>query len=151
MEIVSTIALISINGTLLAQLISFLIFLWIINRIMFRPLQGVMDERKSFVETIKLDTAEAAADFERLTDELNTKESAVRSEAAALRQEREELGSREAAEIRSSARQEIESIKEKTEIEVAAQVAEARKHLEKESEALAINIMEKVLDRRLVP
>lgn len=151
MEIVSTIALISINGTLLAQVISFLIFLWIINRIMFRPLLGVIEERKSFVETIKLDTAEAVADFERLTDELNAKESAVRREAAELRQEREELGSREAAEMRSSTKQEIESIKAKTEIEVAAQIAEARKHLEKESEALAINIMEKVLDRRLVP
>lgn len=151
MEIVSTIALISINGTLLAQVISFLIFLWIINRIMFRPLLGVIEERKSFVETIKLDTAEAVADFERLTDELNAKESAVRREAAELRQEREELGSREAAEMRSSTKQEIESIKAKTEIEVAAQVVEARKHLEKESEALAINIMEKVLDRRLVP
>lgn len=151
MEIVSTIALISINGTLLVQVISFLIFLWIINRIMFRPLLGVIEERKSFVETIKLDTAEAVADFERLTDELNAKESAVRREAAELRQEREELGSREAAEMHSSTKQEIESIKAKTEIEVAAQVAEARKHLEKESEALAINIMEKVLDRRLVP
>ena len=39
MQIISNIALISINETLVVQLISFLIFLFIINRIMFRPLR----------------------------------------------------------------------------------------------------------------
>ena len=37
MEIVSKIALITINETLVIQLVSFLIFLFVINRMMFRP------------------------------------------------------------------------------------------------------------------
>ena len=53
MQIVSNVALISINETFLVQLISFLIFLFIINRVMIRPLRGVMREREEYVEKLK--------------------------------------------------------------------------------------------------
>lgn len=150
MEIVSNIALITINATLFHQLIAFLIFMFIMNRIMFRPLQGVMGERESLIEKIKLDTADAALEFERLTDELNARELAVRKEAQGVRKELEELGSREASEILESTRQEIESKKEKAEVEINGQISNARKQLQKESETLAVNIMERLLERRLV-
>jgi F-type H+-transporting ATPase subunit b len=66
-----------------------------------------------------------------------------------LKRELEESGSAKSAEIFASVRKEIDAIKEKTEMEVQVQISEARKHLQKESEALAVNIMEKLLDRRL--
>ena len=149
MEIVSNIALISINATLFHQLIAFLVFLFIINRIMFRPLRSVMGERESFMEKIKMDTVDATKEFEHLTATLKAKESTVRSEAQDVRSEIEKQGGREAVEILESARQEISSIKAKVETAVDAQIAEARKKLRQESEALAVNIMEKMLDRRL--
>jgi F-type H+-transporting ATPase subunit b len=149
MEIVSNIALISINATLFHQLIAFLVFLFIINRIMFRPLRSVMSERESFMEKIRLDTVDATKEFEHLTATLKAKESTVRSEAQDVRCAIEEQGGREAVEILESARQEISSIKTQVETAVDAQIAQARKKLRQESEALAINIMEKMLDRRL--
>jgi len=149
MEIVSNIALISINATMFHQLIAFLVFLFVINRIMFRPLRSVMGERESFMEKIRLDTVDATKEFERLTANLKAKESTVRLEAQDVRREIEEKGGREAVEILESARQEISSIKAKAETAVDAQIAEARKKLRQESAALAVNIMEKMLDRRL--
>ena len=151
MEIVSNIALITINATLFHQLIAFLIFLFIINRIMFRPLRGVMDERKSFIEKIKLETVDTAKELECLSDELKSRESAVREESIGVRRELEESGSQEAADIFESTRKEIDLIRKKTEIEIDAKISEAKKHLQKESEALAVNIMEKLLGRRLTP
>lgn len=109
-----------------------------------------MSERESFMEKIRSDAAEANIEFERLTHELNKREVAVRNEAHAVRQELEESGSREAAGILKTTRREIEALKEKTELEISAQISEARSHLQKESEALAVDIMEKLLDRRLV-
>ncbi|MBC8433271.1 MAG: ATP synthase F0 subunit B [Desulfobacteraceae bacterium] len=149
MEIVSNIALISINATMFHQLIAFLVFLFIINRIMFRPLRSVMGERESFMEKIRLDTVDATKEFEKLTATLKAKESAVRAEAQDVRCAIEEQGGREAGEILESARQEISSIKAKVETEVNAQIAQARKKLRQEAETLAVNIMEKMLDRRL--
>jgi F-type H+-transporting ATPase subunit b len=151
MEIVSNIALITINGTLFHQLIAFLIFLFIINRLMFRPLRGVMEERERFIEEIKLDTGDKASELEGLTVEMRKREAAVREKALEIKQQLEEGGNQEAAKIFESTQQEIGSIKEKIEMEVNAQISDAKTHLKKESETLAIGIMEKLLDRRLVP
>ncbi|MFO7554843.1 MAG: hypothetical protein R6W88_06535 [Desulfobacterales bacterium] len=149
MQIISNIALITINETLFVQLLSFLIFLFIINRIMFRPLQHVMTERVNYMDKIKVDTVDAVKEFESLTEKLKAQESEVRKEALRLQRKLEESGSKKGAEILSAARKEIEGIRDRTEMEVKVQVSEARKHLQKESEALAVNIMEKLLDRRL--
>ena len=150
MEIISNIALITINATLFHQLVAFLIFLFIINRIMFRPLRSVMAERDDVIEKIKLDTTNAGDTIERLCDELKERESKVRKEALKVQYELEEKGKQESAEILKSTLQEIELLKDKNEANVNAQIMEARKALQKESDALALNIMEKLLDRRLV-
>lgn len=149
MQIISNIALISINETLLVQLLSFLIFLFIINRLMFRPLQSVRNERADYMDQIRLDTQDAAEELETLTDQLKLKESTVRTQAKGLKQEIEDAGSKQASEIIASAREQIETLKETAEAEVEAQITEARKHIQKESETLAVNIMEKLLERRL--
>ena len=150
MQIISNIALISINETLLVQLLSFLIFLFIINRMMFRPLQNVRSERTNYMDKIKMDTRDAAKELETLTDQLKAQESTVRTQALGLKQEIEASGSMQAAEIIASAREQIETLKETAELEVEAQISEARKHIQKESETLAVNIMETLLERRLV-
>lgn len=151
MQIISNIALITINETLFVQMISFLIFLFIINRIMFRPLQDVMSERVGYMDKLKNDTIDAVAELETLTEKLKVKESEVRAQALELKQKAEESGNRRASEILSAARKEIETIKEKAEMEVEAQISEASKHIHKESETLSVNIMETLLDRRLAP
>jgi F-type H+-transporting ATPase subunit b len=150
MEIISNIALITINATLFHQLVAFLIFLFIINRIMFRPLRSVMAERDDVIEKIKLDTTNAGETIERLNNELKERESKVRKEALKIQNELEEKGKQESAEILKSTLQEIEVLKDKNEATVNAQIMKAKKDLQKESEALALNIMEKLLDRRLV-
>jgi F-type H+-transporting ATPase subunit b len=150
MHIISNIALITINETLLVQLLSFLIFLFIINRIMFRPLQNVMNERVNYMDKIKVDTVDTMQELEDLTEKLEVQESEVRAQALELKRELEESGSAKSSKIFASTREEIEAIKEKAEMEVNVQLSEARKHIQEESEALAMNIMEKLLDRRLV-
>jgi len=150
MEIISNIALITINATLFHQLVAFLIFLFIINRIMFRPLRSVMAERDDMIEKIKLDTTNAGETIERLKNELKERESKVRKEALKIQIELEEKGKQESDEILKSTLQEIELLKDKNEATVNAQIMKAKKDLQKESEALALNIMEKLLGRRLV-
>jgi len=150
MEIISNIALITINATLFHQLVAFLIFLFIINRIMFRPLRSVMAERDDIIEKIKLDTTNAGETIDRLNNELKERESEVRKEAFKVQHELEEKGKQESAEIMKSTLQEIEVLKDKNEATINAQIMEAKKDFQKESEALALNIMEKLLDRRLV-
>ena len=151
MHIASNVALISINATLVFQLISFLIFLFIINRLMLRPLRSVMGERENHINKIRQDIVDTENEFENLTNQLQQKESAVRSEAFQFQKELEDAGKQQAAGILAAARQEIETMRDKAHKEVEAQISEARKDVVKESEALAVSIIERVLDRRMVP
>jgi F-type H+-transporting ATPase subunit b len=108
-----------------------------------------MDERVNYMDQIKVDTVDAIQELEDLTIKLRARESEVRVQALEVKRKLEESGSDKSAEIFASTREEIEAIKEKAEMEVNVQISEARKHLQKESETLAVNIMEKLLDRRL--
>ncbi len=150
MQIISNIALISINETLVVQLISFLIFLFIINRIMFRPLRRVMIERDNHLEKINLDIIDAGESLYSVTDQIKQKKTAVRSEAFEVSEKIREQGMQKSAKMLSAVRAEINDLQSKARTEAEAQLTEARKKLENESEVLSISIMEKVLERRLV-
>ncbi|MBW2090640.1 MAG: ATP synthase F0 subunit B [Deltaproteobacteria bacterium] len=41
--------MISINATLVVQIINFLVLIWILNRILFRPIFKIIEEREGFV------------------------------------------------------------------------------------------------------
>jgi len=151
MQIISNIALISINETLIVQVISFLIFLYIINRIMFRPLRSVMADRENHIKSIQQDIVTADHKLDALADQIRAQESAVKSEAFAQKTSLEEAGGRRADEILAATRKEIEAARDKAQKEVDAQIFEAKKFIKEESEALASSVMEKLLDRRLSP
>lgn len=147
MQIISNIALISINETLIVQVISFLIFLFIINRIMFRPLRNVMDERKSHIDRIQQDIANAHSEYEVLTDQIQVRENDVRNEASEQRQQLTAKGQQQAADIITSARGEISAMKTEAEKEVDLQIAAARKRIQMEAEDLSKKIVATVLHR----
>ena len=151
MQIISNIALISINETFIVQIISFLIFLYIINRIMFKPLRSIMADRKNHIKSIQQDIITADNKLDALADQIRAQESAVKSEALAQKASLEEAGGRRADEIFAETRKEIEAARESAQIEVDAQLIEAKKHIKEESEILMLTVMEKVLNRRLSP
>lgn len=149
MQIISNVALISINETLILQVISFLIFLFIINRIMFRPLRNVMNERETYIENIQKDIVDAENRFEDLANQIQQQEKAVKNEAFEQKESLETSGSRQAVEILAATRKEMNSLKNDAQNEIDAQISAARKHIQKESEDLAKDIIEKLLYRSL--
>jgi F-type H+-transporting ATPase subunit b len=149
MQIISTVALISINETLIFQVISFLIFLFIINRILFRPMRRTMADRETYIENIQKDIIDAQSQIKDLTKQIQKQEKAIRNEAFEQQTKLEASGNQQAEELLASVRKEVNDSKEQARINIEAQIAAARKHIQKESEDLAKNIMEKVLHRRL--
>ena len=149
MQIVSNIALISINETLIVQVISFLIFLFVINRIMFQPLLKTRGDRDQYLNQIARDIVQAKEDVEQYTFEIEERRNTVRSEAFEINKELEAVGNQEATDIVDAAVKEVSTIREDTTQKLEAQIAEARKQVQKEFEPLAIQIMEKILDRRI--
>jgi len=149
MQIVTNVALISINETLVVQLISFLIFLFVMNRLMFQPLRRTMAEREHYIEEMRSDIERADRSYEDALIEIRAQEDAVRKEAFRIRLEHESDAGAEAKKIFESTRAEIFQLKEEAEVEVTRQVETARKTIQSESEELAASIIETILGRRL--
>lgn len=151
MQIVSNIALISINETLIIQLVSFLLFLFIINRMMFKPLSASMAERDAYIHGLGQEIEDTEQEMGNLLDQLASREASVRAEAFKVQKALEDEGAQHAIEIHGKVQAEIARLKQETEADVQSQVEEAKKSLQAESEALALGVMEKMLDRRISP
>jgi len=148
MEIISNIALISINETLIVQVVGFLVFLFVINRIMFRPLRNVMSDRDIHIERVKRDITQAQKEVASITSQIQKQDAATRKEALALKNDLEATGSQQAKEIFESVKKEIAADRKKVQQEIEVRIAEERKTVKKESEGLALNIIEKIIGRR---
>jgi F-type H+-transporting ATPase subunit b len=149
MEIISNVALISINETLLIQLISFLIFLYVFNRVMVRPLHGSVEERKAFVIKVSAEASVFETRLAEISAKIADQEASVVKEAHALRHKIEVEGSSEADHILDLARQNVTRLRKETEAAITAATEKAREDLARESASIAIGIMEKALNRRL--
>jgi F-type H+-transporting ATPase subunit b len=148
MEIISNIALISINETLIVQVVGFLVFLFVINRIMFRPLRNVMSDRDIHIERVKRDISQAQKEVTLFTSQIREQETATRQEAMELKDDLEAAGSQQAKEIFESVKKEIAADRQKVQQEIETRIAEERKAVKKESGDLALDIIEKIIDRR---
>ena len=149
-EITRAVALISINATLVVQLISFLIFMMLISRLMYQPLQDVVAERDRQIERMKEEIKEAEDELEEIFYTIETRTREVKQEAFAVQRRLEKDGAEAANELYADVDSEIGKLNEETRAEVQRQIAEVRQHLAEESERLSKTIMEKALDRRLV-
>jgi len=149
MQIVSNIALITINETLIVQLISFLLFLFIINRVMFRPLRKVVAERNAYIESLQQEIAGQQEELQNISKQIKKKEQQLLGEAHEMSMKHQDAGNIEAAEIIAATRHEVAALKEKTANEINQRIKELNIQLKDESEELALRVMEKILDRRV--
>jgi len=139
--------IISPDGSLVFVLILFIIFVFVMNRILFRPIGRVLDERQNLIEG-SANEARAAqrrheaklADYEATIRQARA-DSYRRTEqqrAAALDERRRLI-----EEAKQHARHEIERAK----AEIESQAAQARRALEMETRAIAERISRTVLGR----
>jgi len=109
-----------------------------------------MDRRVKHIDRINQDIVDAEGEIERLTRQIEEERLAVLRDAQTFVRELEEAGAKQAEAIFASAKEVIDKLKDTTKTEIDLQISEAKKHIKEESETLAIHIMEKIVDRRLV-
>ncbi len=149
MEIVSNIALISINETLIIQLISFLIFLFLINRIMFRPLRGAKNTRDEHLRRLENEISKANGEMASISHEIQAREAIVKQEAYDQRDLSEKAGKEHADEILTAARAEIRSLRQENKSRIDQRLTAARLEIQHQAESLSKIIMAKLLDRKI--
>jgi len=141
--------MISINATLLAQVIHFLILMFILNRLMFQPLLKLIRDRKEYTEETSKRIKSIENDAERLRQEFISKENDARKSATEERAEYRGEGIFESNELIDKSRKEVEAIKAKADKEIDADVEKTQPLLNEEAAVLAGEITERVIGRRL--
>ena len=149
MEIVAQTELVSINATMVVQVLSFLIFLFLIQRVMFRPLRTVMDDRRVHLKQIEREIKTQEARLAELSSKMQKEAAALKAEAFSESEKMETAGKLEARSILKQTRADIEVQQRKANEDIQRRIETVQQELAKEAETLAAVIMEKILERRL--
>jgi F-type H+-transporting ATPase subunit b len=151
MEIVSQTELVSINATMLVQGGSFLIFLFVITRIMFRPLLRTMEDRSAHVRQLKKEMALQEQQIDEMSATLAKEEKKLKAQVFLESEQQESSAKQEAQALIRQAREEIGTQQRAATESIRGRIEAARKQLASETEPLVLTIMEKILGRRLQP
>jgi len=115
--------MISINATLVVQIVNFLILIWILNRILFRPIFKIIDEREDFIASSK-------ADIERIEAEAMGKIRTYENRMSEARAEARERRDTARGEANTSAREIMDRAKAEAQDHISAIQTEAAEAVE---------------------
>ena len=141
--------MISINATLLVQLIHFLLLLFIMNRLMLQPLLKVIREREAYTDNTKSEIKDIEVKIGQLKEQFIAKENDARKDAAQERTDIMSVGMNEADGFLNESREEVSVIRQQAEKEVEAEVSKTQPLLADQASTLVSGIMEKIIGRRI--
>lgn len=142
-------SLIEINGSLVVQLISFLLLLVLLYRFVYTPLLAALDARAGAIKQQLAEAQAAREAAQRQLAEFEAKLQAAQAEAQGVR----DRALREAADLRErltgEARQEATRLLDSARGEIAQDVRRAKAELRTEVGALAVDIAERLIQKSL--
>lgn len=139
----------NITVTLIAQMLAFLLLIWFVNKVMWKPMMGLMEARQKKIadglaaaEKGKQEQADAEKRAAELVEESKQKAADILAQAQRRAKEIEE-------EAKENAKVEAERIKTAAEAEIEREVNQAREHLRAQVGSIAIAGAEKVLKQQI--
>ena len=141
--------LISLDKSLFIQMINFAILLFILVKLLYRPLLAKMEERSQAIRK-SLDEAQAArAEAQREREEHAGRLQAAHAEAQAIRAAALKDAAEEQRKLVDAARAEAARLVESARNELAQDVRRARQELRQEVSDLAITVAERLIRKSL--
>ncbi|QCU91040.1 F0F1 ATP synthase subunit B [Thiomicrorhabdus sediminis] len=139
----------SINATLLIQIIAFIALIWFVNKVLWGPLSKLMEERQKKIA----DGLSAAEKGKHELELAEQKAKEVLKEAKAQAQnvlsQAEKRSSEIVEDAKVKAAEEADRIKASAQAEIEQEVSRAREDLRKEVAAIAISGAEKILAKEI--
>jgi F-type H+-transporting ATPase subunit b len=141
--------MISINATLVLQVIHFLVLVFVLNRLMLQPLLRLIDERTQYIVNTKTEIENLEEETARLRDEFVAKETDARIEATQERAQLRSMGISETEEVLNTSRKEVASIRAEADQKAEKEFRKTQPFLDGQAAVLAEEIVEKVIGRRI--
>jgi F-type H+-transporting ATPase subunit b len=141
--------MISINATLVVQVIQFLILVFILNRLMIQPILKMIDERALFIEKSKTEIDDIERETDRLRREFFSVQDDAKRNATEERNQLRSLGMNEADAFLEDSREKIALIRSEADGEAMKEIEKTQPLLRDEASVLADDIIERVIGRRI--
>jgi F-type H+-transporting ATPase subunit b len=141
--------LINIDKSLIIQMINFAILLFVLHRLLYKPLMATMEERSNAIKK-SLDEAQAArAEATRQQEENAARLKAAYAEAAAIHDQARKEAAEEHRRLVEAARAESQRMMESAKAQLDADVRRAREDLRREVSEIAVAVAEKLVRKSL--
>jgi F-type H+-transporting ATPase subunit b len=129
--------LLSLDGTLVVQLINFLVFLVVLNVIFLKPVGAAIAKRRAYIDAVARDIEQFEADIKTLHGQADERRAGARREADATIAEARSQAQTEAAAMGADFSTRAAALVEAAHATVAREVAQARENEEHIVESLA--------------
>jgi F-type H+-transporting ATPase subunit b len=137
--------MLSLDGTLIVQLVNFIVFLAILNAIFFKPVGAAIAKRRAYIDGLKHDIEQTQMDAKMLRAQAEERRAAARREAEeAIARARVATGAETDALVTAAQTQAAEIVA-KAHAEVAREVEATRAQEPRIVDALAGELLERAI------
>lgn len=133
--------------TLLIQIVTFLLLIYILNHLLFKPILSIIDRRKKQLEELENEIKLFNDSVNKRISEYDEKLKQAKTNASELKKEIIKEGDDQAKSIVDIVRGEIPLMTEEFQKKMEKEMQAARKILDNQSRKLSLEIAEKVLGR----
>lgn len=136
---------------ILSQAISFVLLVVILRKLAWRPLLGMLDQRRARIEDELRQIAQSKAELARLQDDYTKRLAKIEDEARTKIQQAMLEGKRIAIELQEQARAQGYEIMNKAKDTVELELAKAKVTLRDQVATMTMDAVERILRRKLDP
>lgn len=141
--------MVDIDYTLFIQLVLFLLLIWILNQVLYKPLLRIMDRRKEILDKAQEEVKTVQETIDRRVAEYEEKIRAAKMEAMGQKGDLAKEGTQAAKVITDKAKAEISGMMGEFQGKLEKELASARELLRNQSLRISSEIAEKVLGRSI--
>lgn len=138
-----------ILSEIITQALGFLLLVWVLKRLFWKPVLGALEARRQKIEASLLQIENSRKEMEGLRSDYEKRLEKIEEEARAKLQSAIDDGRRISREIQDKAREDAKNVLEGSKENLALEVAKARVELRREIAELTLLTTEKLLREKL--
>ena len=141
--------MIELNWTLGAQIINFLVLVYLLNLVLFRPIRKSLQERQARMQANEAAVAQLAEQSQGIAGEIQVNLAAARRDGLGQKEGLRQEGSQAEASLLEKVKQEVDAEWGRVEKKIKEDIGKARKSLKTQAQSFAQVMAAKILGREL--
>ncbi len=141
--------MIEVNFTLIIQMINFILLIFILNKILYKPILKILEEREQRIEGQQQQAKKTIEDGLVILTDYNKKLYDAKIDAMNTKNAARNEASEQANGIIEDSRKKAEEIITRMQQEMASEMAQAKKELDPELSVMAATIAQQILGRKV--